>query len=746
MKRTLFISVILACFSTQLLAQQNTNKAEVKKLAQEVLAGRNVQVRVYNNWQADPRAFKLVPVQLSGLTIDCNDVKTAVGKMGRSAVIVVTAADQTDEAVAAVIGDFVYAELYEKAKSLSIWPASFSDQPDNSWIVTDALGSPIPNAKVEIWLCAAMDKGPRVAVGQVMLDKQGRLKKPNLTGSLKRFYLIVSHPEYGQAIVDQYLYNQTSIVVSLVRIGTEADQRAIWGVVVDPEDNPISGASIECSMVRTLGEGLINSLHGWTYKVLTDEAGRFSSYLPNEKRRDDRGQLIPPKSMYHVRIESPKAFGFLPYVGKITNGRETTIVMERGAYFRRFVFEDANGPITDLNKLKRIHAIVKRRNEAQLSLRYDDWKDGGMFPPGTYHATTSDQTREYEFEPIEVTADSPQELVFKLPEGILYYGQVVHGITGEPIPGAFVISIGGSGRGNFSMITPEQWEELHGLPANPPIDDQTLATVREIYSFSKIVRTDENGHFQMSFGPGQEPYGFVAFEEHYLGLLRRRHALKPDENRLTQVPVMKLFPAAKVMVEPCVDEKRVSICPHWIIDRKNNPAWVSDFLATDDRSESLFIYDQWLKQNQVQSFYVPAGLNLRVRLDAPYDSQWCPIDIAETINLQHGEVLDLGRHIFQPALQVSVKVINTAGKSIEGVPVRMLIRPNHWGVPHNTDENGIARFNVVPHSQGEFGVSYFGEDDLHLKETIPYEIGSQEDVGRQFIIQLSDEMLEHLFK
>jgi len=59
---------------------------------------------------------------------------------------------------------------------------------------------------------------------------------------------------------------------------------------------------------------------------------------------------------------------------------------------------------------------------------------------------------------------------------------------------------------------------------------------------------------------------------------------------------------------------------------------------------------------------------------------------------------------------------------------------------------GIARFNVVPNSQDQFGVSYHGEGGVSLKETIPYTIGSDKDSGRLFTLQLSDEILELLFK
>jgi len=209
---------------------------------------------------------------------------------------------------------------------------------------------------------------------------------------------------------------------------------------------------------------------------------------------------------------------------------------------------------------------------------------------------------------------------------------------------------------------------------------------------------------------------------------------------------MKLYPAATVMIEACTEAEHISIWPRWIIDENENPVWVREFLATDDRKESLFTYDAWIEQNKVQSFHVPAGLNLRVKLDTPYDKQFCPIEIPQAIHLAQGQVLDLGRHEFEPALEVYVQVTNSLGQAVEGVPVRMLRDGNGWSVPHNTDESGIARFNVVPNSEGEFGVIYHQESGVLLKETIPFHVGGDNDSGRQFTLKLSDEILELLFK
>ncbi|MHC4323930.1 MAG: carboxypeptidase-like regulatory domain-containing protein [Planctomycetota bacterium] len=640
------------------------------------LAGRHVIVRVYNDWQSDPRAYKLINVPLSGSSVSFDAVEKAFPGISESAAIVISGREQKDEAVAEVIGNTVCAGQYKKGKRFFIRPPHPGTKSPEEWIVTDALGFPLPKASVEIFIRGTRQEDPYIYLNTTTSDEQGQIDIPEMTGSLRRFSFTVSKPNYGITLIDLHIYNHRELIVPFVSRTTEAFQRSIQGIIMDPEGNPVGGAVVKCYNIRTLGEGLINSLYGLLYTSVTDEKGAFSLYLPNENRREDRGYLIPPKSKYHVRIEAPKELGLLPYVKPIENGREALIYLESGGRFRTFIFEDANGPITDPKKLQYINLTIKNSDGDRVSLIYNDFKDGGIFPLGEYRAVLHGMNN-CEFEPLTVNEQSPNELIFKLPESISYYGQIVHGLTGGPMEGAFVIGFRSKAKGNLSMITEQQWQALHALPADPSLTDPVVKPVCGIYGVKKIVRTDEQGRFQMSFRPG-EIYGFVAFEENYLGLLHRKHALVPDRNRQAEVPVMKLYPAATVLVEAFTEAERISIWPRWIIDEKENSVWVREFLLTDDRKESMFTYDAWIEKNKVQSFHVPAGLNLRVKLDAPYDKQFCPIEIPRVIHLAQGQVLDLGRYEFAPAIEVYVRVTGSQGQGVEGLVCRIIPMSPDW--------------------------------------------------------------------
>jgi len=156
-----------------------------------------------------------------------------------------------------------------------------------------------------------------------------------------------------------------------------------------------------------------------------------------------------------------------------------------------------------------------------------------------------------------------------------------------------------------------------------------------------------------------------------------------------------------------------------------------------------FTYNGGVYLNRAQTIPVPAGVNLRLQLHPLQDleNKWVPVTIPQTINLKQGEIVDLGSCEIKRSIQVLVKVVDLAGNPVEGIPVDNPIE--QWKGTHSTDANGITRFNVYSHSKGEFSISCRKHN---LRETIPYEIGGEEDAGIEFTITISDKMLEHFFK
>jgi hypothetical protein len=146
-----------------------------------------------------------------------------------------------------------------------------------------------------------------------------------------------------------------------------------------------------------------------------------------------------------------------------------------------------------------------------------------------------------------------------------------------------------------------------------------------------------------------------------------------------------------------------------------------------------------------QSAYIPAGIRLTLRIYTLDDNERGYISIPG-ITLLQGEVLDLGRRDFPRAVQVVVKVVDSAGQPIKGAGVNALDEDGHFAYARAiSDENGLARIGVPPNSKGQFAIWRLAATGK-VQQAILYQIGGEEDTGKEFTLQLSDEILHQLFK
>jgi hypothetical protein len=476
-------------------------------------------------------------------------------------------------------------------------------------------------------------------------------------------------------------------------------------------------------------------------------------------------------SQYSITVTPPADLGLGEYRGEVPNGQASTIRLERRTgYFHTFAFEDKNGPITDRNLFYRTRISIQRPAARNLYLRYEDWKDGALLPPGTYEAEMSGNTLDqYRFEPIEVTADSPQEIVFKPPcsPPKLYYGQVINGLTGEPVQGVFVIDLtGGSSRTGPLLLTDEQWDALHELTRTGSMS--SLKHAGEVSSFlhahrsGKMSWTDKAGRFSLN-RPGERiAYKFLVFDQNYLPVFIENDLFQQDRDGNYQLPLTRMFPAAKVVVDLCVNENHFKelelhrypdFWPEWILDPNSNPPWANDLLAAciDDYHEGISRDYSLDTRAGPRSFYVPAELNFHLQFRPwmrvyPRQTDWAPMTFPHSIKLRQGEVLDLGRAEIKRALTVFVKVTDSADVPREGVPVTA--SDQYGRATSNTGEEGMAIFRLAHDSKGRFGVdrALKTAEMPRLRQAIAYEIAGPDDANTVYTLQLSDKMLESLFE
>lgn len=730
------------------------------------LEGRQVVIRVYDRWQQDPAAHHKKALQAKA-----GAIKFAFEDVNDSAVIAIVGTDQDDKLVRRVVGRQVFGWAYKKGLEFALPKKPPKDANDFCWTFVDALGNPLPNGNVQMYLTQG---NRRVFIDKGLLDKNAQFKTRfhisdgDARIGMTRFGLIAhlfvfSHPDYGVAETkvsnSRLKWVGRTITLPFVPSGSEAELRSAWGVVVDPNSKPVPDALVGATAIFPPGGERIG--HSGHCQVRTDEQGRFRLYMPIDESEERIGMLIPPGSEYTLRVTPPRGLGLLSCRGRVPSGQENIITLERPeTHFHTFVFEDENGTITDRKVLRRTRVSIDRGDKPKLMLKYDDWKNGGLFPLGTYHGHADISARtSYRFEPIEVTADSPEQLVFRVPvEDKRYHGQIVNGVTGRPMAGAFVIDIVSSDTGkNLSMLTPERWDKLHALSDSVSWSHKDLVKVFEpaCYDFSKIVRTDENGWFELGVPPKRDFGKLVIFEQNYLTVITDIDKCEQDDKNTFKVPLTRLFPAAKIRVQTWAEgtyhPTRPSVWPECIIDKRNNPPWVHDFLPAWEVDSFMddIRNDFCLNLNEQCSFPVPAGLYVQIQLRARLREaeHWSPVTIAETVKLRQGQTLDLGRVQIHPTIVVFAEVLNSAGQPIEGVPVTAVSR--YGKKISNTDEEGIALFYLARDAAGEFVVEYKQRDEpgaLDLREAIPYEIARPEDANIVYTLQVSDEIIYHLFK
>jgi hypothetical protein len=284
---------------------------------------------------------------------------------------------------------------------------------------------------------------------------------------------------------------------------------------------------------------------------------------------------------------------------------------------------------------------------------------------------------------------------------------------------------------------------MHTLPANPSADDENLAPLREIYNFDEIVRTDEDGRFEINFRPGGQYCELVVFQENYLSVQRKVPESKYTTNRRIEFPVTRLFRSAKVTIGAIAENQSPVIEVSWYVNKEESPPWVGGLLSIEDDPETHFAHHRWNKNPQ--TLPVPAELNIEIQIRAKWDRRWCPLTVDQPIYLMQGQTLDLGQLALQPMVMVAVIIVDSIGEPVEGVPVKWTADGSPASPVYNTNEDGITWLNVPPHSRGSFVV----DAQMHkqrLQETLPYQIAGQENNGAIFMMTLSDDMIQSLFR
>lgn len=454
--------------------------------------------------------------------------------------------------------------------------------------------------------------------------------------------------------------------------------------------------------------------------------------VTDQERVIAKKSVEPPAPIVETKKAPPRSMG-----------RRAFTEQTEGTYLRRFSFEGENGPITNAHRLSKVVIKIERQGEEPVGFRYIDYEDGGYFPLGTYTARQKKGTprtgrsRPRKFEPIEVTSDTVTHLVFKIiPEPkTIYSGQVLNAITGKAMEGAFVMT---GFEGNLAWITSQEWEQLHRLPTKPSLNDEALWPVKNISgsgSLGPIGRTNSDGRFEIALSVHEMVYEIVAFEEDYLSTRLRRDSFGTSRNGRVDLQPMPLFPAAKVMIEPQLDCRNffLGFVPDENDYSRKAAIFFNMYGGYSSGPEARMV---GLARNQRQPYHVPAEVSFKMKFSIPYDDECCIPEIPGTVRLEQGEVLDLGRFVFEPAIKIFVKVVDASGKAIEGIHVtRWFDDPYHNIRKRKTDAKGRIQYNVEPNSKVRFTL-FPDTNNWNVRKEVALEIGGRDYSGKEFVIGL----------
>lgn len=309
----------------------------------------------------------------------------------------------------------------------------------------------------------------------------------------------------------------------------------------------MAGADISCMQLVAPGGERLNIHDGFLRKAITNEQGQFAMYGPVVRDGVPSADLIPAGSVYDIVIEPDKSLNLRRHEGGIIAGANPTIVlaaMQADEFFHRFTFEGHAGPITDPQELKGTVLTLHRDDRQWAELKYDQWKDGCSLPLGTLGAQTGRWGYSFMFKPIDLQADSPEEIVIKEYDPVVYRGKVIDGATGEPVPNVIVFAGPLYATYDPCSMPPQQWQELRSRAA-----EQASARfpARVFYENDRRVTvTDPNGEYEMVLVPGANHsfYAFTALQPGYPPVSANWTYERPDPDGIVQVAPLRLSPPA----------------------------------------------------------------------------------------------------------------------------------------------------------------------------------------------------------
>ena len=725
------------------------------------LDGKYLVARLYHGAVEPEKPYSLAspPAEVSyekvELEIKDYAIEADLSDLGGKVIVVIIGQDQTDPAVIKAFGNAIWA-----AKVRTILRCSFEgnaarfDRP-LVWTFCDALGKPLANAQVDVHLQDRDSGNPKVFTATT--GANGHVQVPALPGRFHTVEVVLSRPGLGSSVLlsSDIVEKDSSFTVAVAQPCPEGDARTARGVVVDNEGKAVAGVRVFCKSIAVPGEGRIDCPFGNGHWALTGPDGAFAICMPDEYFAEVPADAVSHLK-YSVHVRPPEALGIVPLHKELPLGRRTVVALgPQELYFRTFVFQDANGAIMDPNRLD--NANVRIDTPAGRTQRYFSThvKNGAMLALGRYRARIEQPGGGMFFEPLDVTTDSPQQLVFRMqgPQETTLAGQALYAFTHQPIEGAFAVlaNAGDNENRTVAMLSDEQWQALYQLVGTPDINEPALKPLHEIWHIEKAVRTGPAGHFELSIpkiGYTDHAYKICVIEQGCMPVYHRLYWSDKDANEVILLPPSRLLPAAKVAFSlDYGSEEYLRAHMSWDLDQQYG-AYYDSFIEYKSIKGVWLPLHKWMRCGQ-EPFLVsiPAGISLRLSFQMHTDRVHTPV-FTKSIKAEPGDYIDLGPIEMGETIPVYVQVLDPNGNPVQAVAVKhsKIADDRYFGQTVITDEYGMAEFKVPLHFKANFLISLRDEGGQYLREDIAYETNGPEDANNVYTLRLSDEMLEAIFR
>jgi hypothetical protein len=512
-----------SCFEIRFLESSEKPSSHVlsKEGVKETdLAIRSVVVRIYRDWEKEPTTYEKLtcPVTDDRISIGGGDYpNTGIGMMAGE--------DQTDPALRDLMSEFIIVwRLNDQPDTLSNFkewkkgredPAGYAfgwqSSPQPMLVTfTDAVGNPLSGATASYYTGNSESDS---LLQKSVLDQAGQMVIPLHGGSDTSAYsFLVACSKYETAGIRPSHRRSRIYRLPIVRKGTLEWDRSIRGTVIDPEGKAVVEARVSC---RISGPGF--SPDRWF--VMTDGQGRFVYYPPMATTRTEdkqTGYFDPSLSAPDITVEPPRSSGLLNFGNRVPAGGEIKIALERGQRYHTFAFEDVSGRLVNAGYVG-VRKVFVQPNHYVLSVA--DLLKGGTFPDGRYEVAPSNDVL---YDDLEVTADSPEQLVFRpMPERV-FSGHVLDATTGKTLEDVFIaISDSGQSDPDFTLLSSADLRTIRNIVPPSGQSQQIPPTYPFSLQFKELVRTDPQGSFTVKVKRGRDANGLVFFKENYKPLVSR---------------------------------------------------------------------------------------------------------------------------------------------------------------------------------------------------------------------------------